>query len=115
MSYSECKTKIARIQFIREQIKTNDQWMLKGLLTIYKYQTESEKADGITKDHNNVGFNGPDSEILSSFAQQYLKNGSLSIKQMNIARTKMVKYARQLEQVAKAKAILNEMRQQPLV
>lgn len=108
MSYQQCKTKQQRIDYIRRQIAGNDGWMLKGLLTIYSYQTLSEQATGTTKENNNVGFNGADAEILSSFAQQFKNRGSLSPKQMEIARKKMVKYARQLESIASAKAVAQQ-------
>lgn len=102
-SYQDQTTKTARIDFIKRMIKTNDKWLVKALVTIYACQTENEQASQATFEHNNVGFNGPDSEILSSYAQQYQSKKFLSPKQLAIARIKMPKYARQLDAIAQAK------------
>lgn len=105
MKYGDCSTKAARIAHIKHQLANNDKWMLKGLVTIYSYQTESEKAVNITQEDNGVGFNGPDSEILSSFAKFYMSAGFLTAKQLIIARRRMIKYARQLDGIAQRKLV----------
>ena len=102
MTYNELKTKKARISFIKEKVASQANWACKALIRIFEHQTSSEQSAGHTHELNGVGFSGCDSEILSSFAQQYLKRGSLSEKQMAIVFKKMPKYARQLEQLTKA-------------
>lgn len=88
---------------IREKIKTNDAWLIRGLMAIYAGQTQEEKAIGATKEDNGIGFNGADAEILTSFAQGYIRYGRLTPKQLAITRNKMVKYAGQLVKIAAAK------------
>ena len=53
-----------------------------------------------TIEHNGIGFSGPDAEILSSFAQQYQRRGTLSPRQMNLLRRKMPSYASQVARAA---------------
>lgn len=86
--------------FIKEKILTNDLWLARGVVAIYKRQTSQEQNVGKTIDNNGVGFNGVDSEILTSFAEFFLKRGFLSPKQIHIARKKMVKYCGQLAKIA---------------
>lgn len=87
-------------QMIREKLELSNVWVIRGLLAIYKYQTESEKVAGQTREDNEVGFNGVDSIIMSSFAQQWTTRGFLSPKQWTIARKKVMKYAGQLAKIA---------------
>ena len=81
---------------LRELLQTNDVAVLKGMVRIFDYQTSHEKAAEGTIDNNSVGFSGVDGHIMSSFARQYQQRGSLSPKQMVIARKKMTKYVGQL-------------------
>lgn len=90
------KTKDSLVKALKEQLATRDNQAVKGLLTIYSYQTNEEQDNGYTKEYNGVGFSGFDSEILSSFAEQYKTKGFLSTKQMNFVKKYMPKYARQL-------------------
>ena len=90
------KTKDSLVKALKEQLATRDNQAIKGLLTIYSYQTNEEQDNGYTKEYNGVGFSGFDSEILSSFAEQYKTKGFLSPKQMNFVKKYMPKYARQL-------------------
>lgn len=100
-------------EFIAQQLVSNNEWLIKGILAIYKHQTDQEQAAGCTREDNGVGFNGVDSVILSSFAEQIKRWQStpinqrrfgipLSTKQLQIARKKMPKYARQLAEIANA-------------
>lgn len=89
---------------IKDLLLNNDKAVLKGIIVIYEFQTEDEKIMKTTTNTlNGVGFNRYDSEILSSFAEQILKNRKLSKKQMNIARKKIIKYASQLANFANNK------------
>lgn len=80
----------------KEKLATNPVWALRGLMAIYKYQTDAEKAVGSVTVDNGVGFAGVDGEFLSSLARQYQQRGSLSAKQMQFLHKKMPKYAKQL-------------------
>lgn len=90
-------------EYIRERITTDDNALIRGMLAIYAYQTADEQRAQVTKYENGVGFNGADSTILSSFCEQYNRKGFLSTKQLNIARRKMAKYAKQLLHISAAK------------
>lgn len=80
-------------EFVKIQLGTNPAWAVKAMVRIYdEGQTETEKACGLTKDDNGIGFNGLDSELLSSFSEQVKQRGSLSSKQMGIVFKKMPKY-----------------------
>lgn len=90
---------------IAEKLRTDNRWLERGILAIYKYQTEYEKNRGTTIEDNGVGFNGCDGEFLSSLAiwmgKSYNPEGSrLTPKQAAVARRKMIKYAGQLERIA---------------
>jgi hypothetical protein len=82
------------------KLASNPLWAVRGLLAVYKYQTEAEKAVGAVTDDNGVGFAGVDGEFLSSLAKQYQQRGSLSVKQMAYLHKKMPKYAKQLWKAA---------------
>lgn len=89
-------TKKQIVEFVKNQLAHNDAWTLRGLVRIYEFQTADEKAVGRTHNLNGIGFSGCDAEILSSFAVQYNSRGSLSPKQMDLLRKKMVRYHKQI-------------------
>lgn len=103
MKYHELKTKKDRISFLKTQLSTQATWALRGLVRIYEYQTASEQSSMTTHVHNGVGFSGADAEILSSYAEQYKRKGTLTEKQLAILLKKMPKYARQLDAIAQTK------------
>jgi hypothetical protein len=103
MTYQECTTKKARIEFLREKLGSNYNWATRGLVRIFEAQTADEQSAGTTKYHNGVGFTGADSYILSSFAKQVNKGWTLKGKQLPILFKKMPRYARQLDAVAQVK------------
>lgn len=87
---------------IKNLLSTNDKAVCRAVVAIYNKQTDCEKDCAETTDANGVGFNGADANILSSFAEWILKRGYLTEKQMVIARKKMMKYAKQLTDIANA-------------
>lgn len=86
---------------IRYNLETNNEWLIRGLLAIYKRQTDDEQNAGITKHDNGVGFSGCDSSFLTNAAQFYQKRGFLTAKQLVSVRKAMLKYAGQLERISK--------------
>ena len=88
---------------IKEMLATRDIAVAKGVLAIYAYQTAVEQAAESTNQDNGVGFNGADAPILSSFAKQLQAGRTLSVKQLAIARRRILKYAGQLCKIANAK------------
>lgn len=91
---------------IKTLIATNDKAVTRALLALLDRQTADEQAAQVTSHSNGMGFTGVDAEILTSFAQQVQRGRTLSVKQMEIARRKLVKYAKQLALVANAAAAL---------
>ena len=100
MKYSDCKSKKAKVEFLREKLNRDLQWATRGLLKIYSFQTASEQAVQATQVWNNVGFTGADGTILSSFAEQVQAGRTLSVKQKDILLARMPKYAKQLQKIA---------------
>ena len=93
---------------IAEMLQSNNLWLVRGILAIYRNQTADEQRTACTKHRNGVGFTGPDAEFLSSLAVQIIRkvrNGMmprdvLSDKQLKVARKLMPKYAGQLHRIA---------------
>lgn len=104
MNYNDLKYKYERVAFLKEMLKTDARWAIRGLLRIYEDQTAEEQAMGHTHVYNGVGFSGVDGEILSSFAEQIQKGRVMSVKQMALIHKKMPRYAGQLEKATHAKA-----------
>ena len=93
-------TKKDLLAALKSRLANDDRWALRALTVVYQNQTSDEQAAQETIEHNGIGFSGPDAEILSSFAQQYQRRGSLSEKQMCILRRKISSYAGQVARVA---------------
>ena len=86
------------IEQLRQRLASKDRWALRALMRIYQNQTADEQNSETTIERNGIGFTGPDAEILSSFARQYQRRGSLSERQMIILRRRIPAYARQIVQ-----------------
>jgi hypothetical protein len=89
---------------IKENLRTNVQWMIRCLEVLYLRQTEEEKKDKMTKYNNGMGFSGVDAEILTSFhnqvqkRKQYHNSVLLSEKQISICSKKLPKYWKQVKE-----------------
>jgi hypothetical protein len=97
-------------RLIRENLVNSDQWLIRGILAIYRNQTAGEQTSESTIDDNKIGFNGVDAGIMTSFAKQILAwqsqtnprhNTPLSEKQIASARKIMLKYSGQLAKIAR--------------
>lgn len=88
-------------RLVRDKLATDNEWLVRGMVALYNRQTEDEKAAEGTKYLNRRGFNSADSEILTSFAKQWIARNWLSDKQMGILKRKMAKYAGQLARIAR--------------
>jgi hypothetical protein len=88
------KMKVA--EYIKNQLATNQAWAVKALVKVYTLQTMDEQITGQTSNLNGIGFNGIDSKILSSFAEQVNKGRNLSVKQISILHKKMPRYHKQI-------------------
>ena len=81
---------------IREMVASREEAQNRALIAIYNGQTQQEKVSQTTVEDNGIGFTGCDAEILTSFAEQFLRRQFLSPKQRAILAKKMPKYAGQV-------------------
>lgn len=84
------------VESLKNQISTRDSVAIRALLTIYEFQSDTEKSYKDTIGNNNVGFMGVDAKFASSLVEFYNKTGFLTEKQMNFVKKMMPKYSRQL-------------------
>lgn len=85
---------------IRNLIQSNDKILYNGFLKLYERQTATEQANGETRERNGQGFNALDANFLTSCAEFLKKRGYLSDKQKYHVRKKLIKYNRQLTEIA---------------
>lgn len=83
----------------------------RALMAIFEYQTADEKQTNATKEHNNVGFSGPDAKSGSLTAKSFRRNGKLELWQIQKwtkkgenGYSRLTKYWNQLNHIAIAKA-----------
>lgn len=95
-----CRKKEWSREEIEENLKKSQEWVERGIVAIWNLQTQEEKSKGYTKDNNGVGFNGIDSEFMSSLAEWIKSDKKLSAKQLKFGREKLMKYAGQLTKIA---------------
>ena len=98
------------VNHMRLALMTNNDYLEKAILKLYKYQTEHEQQMQDTAVLNGVGFNTIDANFLSSLAEwildrkhapvakkdKYVVRRHLTYKQRLLARKKVTKYAGQL-------------------
>lgn len=93
---------------ILELLRTNDRAVERALLTLYRRQTDDERAGETTRHENSVGFSQAHAHKFSSFAKQILKGYRLSAKQLAWCRyhtngnTRIGRYWAQLVEEANA-------------
>jgi len=97
------ETKFYTTEEIKEMLKSNDVAVKRAVIAIWKRQTSSERLTQHTAEHNQVGFNAYDAPFLSSLAEQAEAGRTWSAKQYNAARKAIIKYARQLTDIANEK------------
>ena len=90
------KGKTWNIETLKDLLKRNNKAVERAILLLYSFQTEAEKSIGVTSANNGKGFNKFDSEILSSYAEQLQEGRRLTIKQLCVARPKILKYTKQI-------------------
>ena len=84
------------IERVKQTLLTNDEALKRAISLIYSFQTTEEKNHEGTIDSNGKGFSALDGYLMSSFAEQLLTKGWLSRRQLDIARRRMPKYAKQV-------------------
>lgn len=85
---------------IKYVLKHNDKALLKALYIVYKNQTSEELQERESKNRNGIGFNKLDAPMLTSMAHSVFGQNEVSEKDLQILRTKMPKYWRQIRSVA---------------
>lgn len=91
-------------QQIKENIKTDIRWTLRTLEVLFSRQTTDEQETLETRHRNGRGFNGNDSEILTSFYYQIQKRRRynnpqlLSEKQVELCKKLLPKYWKQVKE-----------------
>jgi len=86
---------------IKTLIMTNQRWVERAILAIFRKQTEREQSTEDTIDRNGVGFTAYDARKLSYYAKWILSGRHLSGKFLQDAFKKTGKYAGQLEKISK--------------
>lgn len=89
-------TKKATIDHWKGKLGSNVGWAVRGLMAIYKNQTDEEKNTKATLESNGLGFTGFDAELLTGIAEQYKITGALYPGQKRVLLKRMPKYANQL-------------------
>jgi hypothetical protein len=96
-------TKKDTLAFVKTKLATDQVWAVKALIRIFQEnQTSDEQVSQTTSHDNGIGFTGVDAQFLSSLAQNYLRYGRLSEKQMGFVFKKMPKYAGQVIKMSDA-------------
>jgi hypothetical protein len=92
-----------RIERIRNFIKNADlsrpehrAAIGRGLVVVWNNQTESEQNSKDTTLRNGEGFNGRDARFGSVLAEWFADKGFLSVRQAEMGRKMLAKYARQI-------------------
>lgn len=91
-------------EIILNKLATDQKWLERGVLAIYKRQTEDEKQSEQTSHSNGRGFAGCDARRGTRMAQWLIKGYHLDGKHLEKARKMMPKYAGQLLIVALERA-----------
>lgn len=88
--------------YIANKLQTDNAWLRRAVVAIYERQTIDEQSTESTNHHNGRGFTGADASFLSSIAKVIIeKRHSLTEKQLNCTRKKMMKYTGQLVKIAR--------------
>lgn len=85
---------------IQHLLRTSERAVERAVVQIYRRQTSTEQASGLTTQHNNIGFNAFDAPYLSYIAEWLLSGRSLNVKHLAKTRNKIVRYHRQLLELA---------------
>lgn len=96
-----------------EQIKylilTNETVLYSCLKNLYDCQTEEERSNGNTSEHNGIGFNAYDAPFLSAMIKNLDKYGNLTYGQRNKTKQILQKYSKQLVTMANSRKYNKEV------
>lgn len=92
----DCMSMKEKEKVVKKVIECNDRAALGALLVVYNNQTSTEKAFGSSIDHNGIGFNRYDDEVLSKIAKKVKERKTLSKYEIKITKKLIGKYWRQV-------------------
>lgn len=92
--------KLYSTEEIRSLLEKSDKAVTRAIVALYGRQTESERNTEATVEKNGIGFNGFDAKFFSSLAQQIQSGRTLTAKQIVFARKGIMKYSKQLAEIA---------------
>jgi hypothetical protein len=85
---------------IQELLRTNDRAVYRALLALHARQTDDEVAGATTRHTNGIGFNKFDAAWMTDMVGKFRRYGSLLPKPLAITRNKLMRYHRQLIEIA---------------
>lgn len=88
------------VEQITNLLQTNNTAVERGILAIYKRQTNDEKITRNTHHHNNVGFSAADARTGTYLANWLLSGKHLNGKFLDKGRNIAIKYRKQLTEIA---------------
>ncbi len=68
----------------------------RALIALFNFQTQKERSNESTTEHNGIGFDAVDAQILTSFTKQINRDRPLSWRQHSVCAQRLPKYAKQL-------------------
>jgi hypothetical protein len=84
------------ITALQNKLAMDSTWAIRALVRIAREQTDDEKVQDQTREHNGVGFRCCDAFILTRLAKAFNQYGRLTPKQLALVMRKVPVYARQL-------------------
>lgn len=85
---------------LAELLLASDTAVIRALLALYQRQTSTEQRVNDTIERNHRGFNCTDVHRMTSFVKFYQAKGYLSPRQIAWARPRLLKYTKQLLEIA---------------
>jgi hypothetical protein len=82
------------------RVHADDQYRDWALRKLYRRQTLSEQAHGITQVRNGAGFTAPDAGVLTALAKQVIAGKPLTASEELVIQRRLCKYWRQFVRLA---------------
>lgn len=95
---------------IQRLLAENDKAVARAVVAIYQRQTDEEKSSQATVKENGVGFNQADARRGAYYAGYIATSGRLTGRHLAIGRKMMMKYWRQLAEIANEKEQIAQAR-----
>ena len=86
-------------------IQEDEEQVGKMLVALLTKQTDHERHIERTKFRNFVGFSATDAPRLTVYAKRFQRRGHLTEKELFVARKRLVKYRKQLAEIANERTV----------